>query len=236
LLRKRLGIDDGTKIVGNANFIYPPKWYVGQRTGLKAHEDVIDALGLVVRQRPDVTGVLIGGTFKGSRWYERQLQARAGKAGGGRILMTGYVPLEEIQRMWPEFAVAVHVPISENCGGVVEPLMAGVPTIAGRVGGLPEVVMDGLTGSLVGIRNPSALAKAILTVLDDEEHYRGLALTGRGLVKTMFNVERTAREIFDIYRHILEGSCSRPEEFDSRAYLRGPSGRASSAIMTERIN
>jgi hypothetical protein len=50
------------KIVGNANFMYPPKWYLGQRIGLKAHEDVIDALGLVTKQRSDVLGVLIGGT------------------------------------------------------------------------------------------------------------------------------------------------------------------------------
>src|SRR5689334_23098588 len=42
LLRQRYGIADNMKIVGNANFIYPPKWYLGQRVGLKAHEDVID--------------------------------------------------------------------------------------------------------------------------------------------------------------------------------------------------
>src|ERR1035437_450540 len=150
LLRKRFGIADHMKVVGNANFIYPPKWYLGQRIGLKAHEDVIDALGLVVRQRPDVMGVLIGGTFTGSQWYERRLQARASAVGGGRILMTGYVPPEEVRRVWPDFDVAVHVPTSENCGGVVEPLLATVPTIAGRVGGLPDVVIDGLPGTLVG--------------------------------------------------------------------------------------
>jgi glycosyltransferase involved in cell wall biosynthesis len=236
LLRKRYGIADHMKIVGNANFIYPPKWYLGQRVGLKAHEDVIDALGLVVRQRPDVMGVLIGGTFTGSQSYERRLQARASAVGSGRILMTGYVPLEEIRRMWPDFDVAVHVPTSENCGGVIEPMLAGVPTIAGRVGGLPEVVIDGLTGKLVGIRDPHELARAVLNVLDDQEHYRGLARVGRNLVGTMFGVQRTAREVFEIYGHILDTSYPQPPEFDSMAYLRDLAGPASSEEMAHRLS
>jgi glycosyltransferase involved in cell wall biosynthesis len=236
LLRKRYGIADHMKVVGNANFIYPPKWYLGQRAGLKAHEDVIDALGLVVRQRPDVTGVLIGGTFTGSQWYECRLQARASAVGRGRILMTGYVPLEEIRRMWPDFDVAVHVPTSENCGGVVEPLLAAVPTIAGRVGGLPEVVIDGLTGKLVGIRDPQELARAVLNVLDDHEHYRGLARVGRNLVGAMFGVKRTALEVFQIYGHVLDASYPQLREFDSMAYLRDLAGSESSEEMANRLS
>jgi len=231
LLRDRYRIADHTKIVGNANFIYPPKWYLGQRTGLKAHEDVIDALGLVVRQRPDVTGVLIGGTFTGLPWYERRLRARASAVGNGRILMTGYVAAEEIRRMWPDFDVAVHVPTSENCGGVVEPLLAAVPTIAGRAGGLPEVVIDGLTGKLVVIRDPQELARAVLDVLDDPEHYRRLARAGQDLAGTMFNVRRTAREIYEIYRHILDSNHPRPPEFDSMAHVRGAAVPVSSEEM-----
>lgn len=227
LLRKRYGIPDQMKIVGNANFIYPPKWYIGQRIGLKAHEDVIDALGLVTRQRSDVMGVLIGGTFAGSESYERGLRARASVSGGDRILMTGYVPIQEIRQMWPDFDVAVHVPISENCGGVVEPLLASVPVIAGRVGGLPEVVAGGITGELVDIRDPQALARAVIQVLDSPEHYRALAGTGRELANTMFDVRRTAHEVLEIYRHILDTRYSRPPMFDSMAYLRELSGSGS---------
>lgn len=227
LLRQRYGIAPGMKIVGNANFIYPPKWYVGQRIGLKAHEDVIDALGLVVRRRPDVMGILIGGTFTDTQWYERRLQARAADVGAGRILMTGYLPQEDIVEMWADFDVAVHVPISENCGGVVEPLAAAVPTIAGNVGGLPEVVIDGRTGRLVGVRDPGKLAETLLEVLDDEPHYRKLALAGRELVGTMFEVQRTAREVFDIYGNILDPRYPRLPSFDSTAYLQTETAQTS---------
>ena len=52
------------------------------------------------------------------------------------------------------------MPISENCGGVIELLAAGVPTVASRVGGLPEVVHDGVTGWTVPWRSPGAAAAA----------------------------------------------------------------------------
>jgi glycosyltransferase involved in cell wall biosynthesis len=205
-------------VVGNANYIYPPKWFLGQRVGLKCHEDVIDALGLVLQRRSDVVGVLIGGAFGAGRLYERRLQARAQSVGNGRIRMHGLQPPAEVLDSWPHFDCAVHVPLSENCGGVIEPLFSGVPTIASRVGGLTEVVMDGLTGKTVTPRNPSELASAILEVLNNLSHYRMLAKTGQQLVRTTFDVERTAQEILQIYRHILDSSVPRPSEFDTAEY------------------
>jgi glycosyltransferase involved in cell wall biosynthesis len=107
------------------------------------------------------------------------------------------------------------VPLSENCGGVVEPLMAGVPVIAGRIGGLPEVVIDGVTGVTVPIRNPRALAVAILEVLDQPAIHRSRAALGSELVSRMFSAQRTAAEIKHIYEHVLGLTAARPSEFDS---------------------
>jgi glycosyltransferase involved in cell wall biosynthesis len=207
------------KIVGNANFMYPPKWYLGQRVGLKAHEDVIDALGLVINQRTDVLGVLIGGTAPGSVWYQRRLRERARAAGGDRILMAGYLPVEEIRQMWPDFDVAVHVPISENCGGVGEPMLAGVPTIAGRVGGLPEIIIDGLTGTLVSTRQPEELARAILQVLNSPGHYLELAKNAQRLARRMAADERLGQEVCGIYSHVLKLKEQPPCQFDPGGFL-----------------
>ncbi|HTQ55063.1 MAG TPA: glycosyltransferase family 4 protein [Bryobacteraceae bacterium] len=219
LLRARLGIASHDLVVGNISYVYGPKYYLGQRVGLKCHEDLIAALGLVLAERSDVRGLLIGGPWGGAAGYFRKLRRHADAVGRGRILMPGFLPLSEVQRCWPDFDCAIHVPLSENCGGVVEPLLAGVPVIAGRVGGLPEVVQEGLTGALVPVRNPRALAAAILRVLDQRERYRPMARSGGELVREMFDVRRTAAEVYEVYRHILDRGHPRPREFDSRAFL-----------------
>lgn len=218
-LRKRLGVADSTKIVGNINFIYPPKRFLWQRVGIKCHEDVIDALGAVLRERDDVVGVLIGSTFgTADRRYEGELRRRAERVGRGRILMPGYFGPNEVQQSWPDFDCAIHVPMSENCGGVVEPLMAGVPTIASRTGGLSEIVIDGVTGTCVPVRSPKAIASALLKVLDSPELYSRIAAAGQQLVSSVFDVERTGKEVLQVYRHILEGA-PRPREFSPRSVL-----------------
>jgi glycosyltransferase involved in cell wall biosynthesis len=212
-LRRRLGLPEHVAIVGNINFIYPPKHYLRQTVGLKCHEDVIDALGLVLAQRNDVRGVLIGATFgKAGGRYEERLRKRALAVGKGRILLPGYFAPSEVAQSWPDFDCAVHVPLSENCGGVVEPLMAGIPTIASKVGGLPEIIIENVTGRLVPPREPAALALAVLEVLADPLRARRLAANGRRLAQRMFDVRRTASEIFGIYRHLLTGA-PRPTDF-----------------------
>jgi glycosyltransferase involved in cell wall biosynthesis len=195
--------------------MYPPKRFLGQTVGLKCHEDVIDALTIVTRERPDVVGVFVGEPFRGAAWYEGKLRARALNKAGDRVRFAGYLSPLEIGSAWPDFDVAVHVPLSENYGGVLEPLLAGIPTIAGLVGGLPELVIEGVTGKTVPTRNPVALAYAVAEVLSDLPRYRELAQTGRRLVGTMFDVSRTGRDIHAIYSHLLDSSCERPAEFES---------------------
>jgi glycosyltransferase involved in cell wall biosynthesis len=219
LLRRQLGIPSSAFVAGNISYIYGPKRYLGQRSGLKRHEDLIAALGLVLRQRSDAIGILAGGPWGRAARYQDRLRRLAQRVGKGRILMPGHWSLSEVQAYWPEFDCAMHVPLSENCGGVVEPLVAGVPTIAGDVGGLPEVVMDGLTGTLVPIGNPEALADAVLKVMADPERHRAMARLGGELVGEMFDVRRTAREVYQAYCHILDRTQPPPAEFDSRAFL-----------------
>jgi glycosyltransferase involved in cell wall biosynthesis len=132
--------------------------------------------------------------------------------------MPGFVPWGDVQQIWPDMDLAIHVPLSENCGGVLEPMLCGVPVIAGNVGGLPELVLDGQTGRVVPIRKPAALADRILEAIEDLPRERKLAVRARLLVRRMFDVGRTSEEVFGIYGHLLNGTA-RPAEFDSRAEI-----------------
>jgi glycosyltransferase involved in cell wall biosynthesis len=214
-LRARLGIPHDALVVGNINMFYRPKWYLGQRIGLKAHEDVLEALRIVTSARANIYGVLAGGPWGNAQRYFERLGKRAAQLAPGRILLPGPLPPGDVLSAWQEFDCAVHVPLSENCGGVVEPLLAGIPVIAGRVGGLPEVVIDGVTGVTVPNRDPGALAAAILEVLDRPAIHRTRAARGGELVSQMFSARRTAAEIKHIYEHVLGLTAARPAEFDS---------------------
>jgi glycosyltransferase involved in cell wall biosynthesis len=101
---------------------------------------------------------------------------------------------------------------------VVEPLQAGVPVIAARVGGLPEVVMEGVTGQLVSPGDVNGLAEAISNALKQIDVMRQSAARGAALVSTMFDAARTAQEVAEVYAHVLTGS-TRPLAFDSRVFL-----------------
>jgi glycosyltransferase involved in cell wall biosynthesis len=218
-LREQLGIVNSDKIVGNVNFMYPPKYYLGQVHGLKRHEDVIDAIGMVCDRRPNLVGALIGGQWGSGTSYEERLRKRARNVAGERIHFTGRVPAKDALAAWPSFDCAVHVPQSENCGGVIEPLAYEIPVIAGKVGGLPEVVLDGFTGWVVPVGNPQVLADTIEFVLDHPQEAKKRAFLGNQLVRYMFDVKRTGSEIITIYQNVLEPNSHYPKEFNSQHYV-----------------
>lgn len=71
----------------------------------------------------------------------------------------------------------------------VEALLAGIPVVASRVGGLSEVVEDGVTGLLVPSDDPEALASALRELEGDSVLRAELAERGRADVRRRFSVE-----------------------------------------------
>ncbi len=221
-LRERLGISSTAQVVGNISYIYPPKYFLGHTIGLKGHEFVIDALAQVSKKRGDVTGVLVGGQWSGGSAYRERLMRRAQRQAGCRIRFAERVGFEAVNTLWADFDCAVHLPVSENCGGVIEPLAAEVPTVASRTGGVPEVIMDGVTGWTVPPRNAAAAANAILEALADREEAKRRTQAGKQLVLEMFDPERTGQEVAHIYQHISGAKTTAPSEFDSARRAQQP--------------
>jgi glycosyltransferase involved in cell wall biosynthesis len=199
-LREFLGIGKDVKLVGMVAYMYAPKWFLGQTRGLKGHEDFIDAIKLASLQRKDLVAVIIGGAWD-KAWYERKIRDYGKKRCGAYLTFLG--ARNDVPHLYPDLDVAVHPSHSENVGGAVESLLFGIPTIATRVGGLPEVVIDGLTGWLVPPKKPALLAATILEVLQDLDKGREMAERGRALVHQLFNVKRTAAEVADVYEQLL---------------------------------
>lgn len=201
-LREKLNIDKNCKIITNVSYMYPPKYYLGQSTGLKCHEDLIDALGMVSQER-DIVGVFVGSQWGHKTDYEEQLKKRAAKIARDRIRFLGRLSSSEISSIWAESDLAVHVPRSENCGGVVEPLLSRVPVIASKVGGIPEVIFDQKTGYLVPPRDPKALAKKICEVLDELPTAKLYAEQGNKKIYDMFDIVKNVDAVVMAYEKAL---------------------------------
>ena len=84
--------------------------------------------------------------------------------------------------------------------GVLEAMAAGVPTIATRVGGIPDAIDDGVHGLLVLPGDIDALAERIMQLLDDAALRARLGAQARERAAAMFGTERVVAQIDDLYR------------------------------------
>ena len=87
---------------------------------------------------------------------------------------------------------------------ILEAMASGLPTIATAVGGNPELVEDGVTGSLVPAANPIALAEAIKPYVIDGELARRHGHASRRTAQARFSMEAMVNSYMQVYDRVLE--------------------------------
>ena len=163
-LRTELGLPDTAIMVGMISYMYPPKKYLGQKRGIKGHEDFIEAIAIAAKKNPDIYGICIGGAWNGAVKYERSIHELA-KRLTNNVLFAG--SRTDVPKIYPELFCAVQPSHQENLGGAGQAYRYGCPIIATDTGGLPDLVIDGVTGYLVPVKNPVKMAEAILASVED---------------------------------------------------------------------
>jgi glycosyltransferase involved in cell wall biosynthesis len=86
---------------------------------------------------------------------------------------------------------------------ILEAMAAALPVVATRVGGVPEVVADGVTGLLVEPEDPEGLAAALDRVAFDEELRQRFGRAGAARVDEHFDARSTARQMVELYRKLV---------------------------------
>lgn len=87
---------------------------------------------------------------------------------------------------------------------IIENMALGNVVIASNVGGIPELIEDGVTGLLVPPKNPEALAKAIINVLEDLELRNKIKVNA--IKRAMdFDIEKTVGKIEEVYTEVSNG-------------------------------
>jgi glycosyltransferase involved in cell wall biosynthesis len=177
----------------------PVVGYLGRLSPEKGARELAEALGSPLLA--EARAVLVGdGPLRGE--VEAALAAR-GLAGRAHLL--GW--RDDAAALLPAFDVLVLPSWREGVPlAALEAFAAGVPLVASRVGGMPDVVRDGETGLLVPARDPAALAAALASLLGDADRRRAMAAAAARDVRERFSAAAMARAYLDLYRAAAAGA------------------------------
>ncbi|TVP48873.1 MAG: glycosyltransferase [Gemmatimonadales bacterium] len=164
---------------------------------VKGTKYFIEALPLIARQVPEARFLLVG------EGAEREgLMARADELGvGDRTIFTGF--RTDVDRLYSLIDVSVLTSLSEGLSiTILESMSAGIPVVATRVGGNPELVDEGRTGLLVPPRDPETFAGAVVTLLRDPARRRQMGAAGLKRAREEFSLPRVAARYQELYREV----------------------------------
>ncbi|WP_455668054.1 glycosyltransferase family 4 protein [Phocaeicola sp.] len=201
LKKEILGLKDDDILVGIVAYMYAPKKILGQKRGLKGHEDLIDAIALLKNKYPNLYCVCIGGPYNGAVKYEYKLKEYANRKVPGRILFTG--TLHSVSEVYNDLFCVIHPSLSENLGGAAESLLLGVPTISSNVGGFPDIVIDRVTGVIVPPKNPLSIANAIEGMINHTYDTESMVEEGKKRTLMLMDINNSVRTIYSIYKQII---------------------------------
>ena len=187
--RAEFRLADSEKVVGVVANFSPAKGY----------EHFLPAAKMVREAYPGVKFLLVGRMMETQKKYWQLIQQLIRQLGMEQdIVLTGHrSDIPEIMNLIDIFSLPS---VSEACPIVVlEAMACGKPVVASNVGGVPELIVDGQTGILVPPRDPEAMAKAVLYLLDHPDKAKEIGLKAREHVIRHFDIEKCVARHKELY-------------------------------------
>lgn len=174
--------------------------YVGRLDEAKGVETLLEAIPEIREKYPNIKLNIVGAGNQ-----EAQLKCRAEKLGiCESVQFFGHLPHAEVIKQYQETTLVI-VPslFPDNFPTVcIEAMAAGRPVIASKVGGIPELIIDGETGILFDSGKSKELAKKIIEVLNDRKNIQRMSHSGPLEAKQEFDAEdytdKTENKYFDL--------------------------------------
>ena len=165
-------------------------------------EYLIEAFGLLAPRYPHLRLKIAG-----EGYMLQELQALASDLGmQERVVFHGHIPHQEVPAFFASTDIAVMPTSSSESFGVaaLEASATGVPVVASRIGGVPEVVVDGVTGVLVESKNAQALADALRMLIEDEALRERMGQAGREYVLSHYRWEDNVAQMAELYVDLVQ--------------------------------
>ena len=176
---------------------------VGHLAPIKGQEEFVKAAAIVSTRRTNVAFVIAGEDKSRTGENRRQLERLINNLGlDERVHLLGWV--DNVPRLLSALDLLISPSRSEPFGlSIVEAMACGVPIIATRSEGAREILEDGVTGKLLRSGSPEELADAIVSLLDDEENRRRLAIQALEVVRDRFALESMVSATEQVYESLL---------------------------------
>jgi glycosyltransferase involved in cell wall biosynthesis len=185
--KKRLGIPEDHLLIGT----------VAAMAGHKDYPNLLRAAKKLVDRNDKVTFCAVGDGPD-----EKSVHDLADRLGlGKRFVFTGF--RTDVGNFLKSFDIFVLASYLEGLGtSILDAQAQGLPVVACRTGGIPEIVYDGINGFLVPPRDPDALMAAIEKLVVSPDTRNEFGRNAKETVKA-FSIDQTVEKNIDLYRRIL---------------------------------
>ena len=187
-LRKELGLDAATPIVGTVSILRRKK----------GHHILLDAIPEILKEVPEAVFVFAGNGPQ----EENILNKIKALELEGKVFMLGL--RHDIPDILRSIDLFVLPTLQEALGtSFIEAMAMEKPVIGTDVGGVGEVIKDGVNGYMVKASDPSDLAGTIIKVLKADQRGKMMGMQGRRMVLKNFSAEKMCEQMFALYRFLL---------------------------------
>ena len=177
--------------------------FIGALSPRKAPLDIICAAKKLSSKGHSARFIFVGSPFPGDEEYAKMIQYLPKKLGiANYVQFTGFQinPFEWLKH----FDVFVITSTQDPCPLVVfEAMELGKPVIGTNVGGIPEQVLDGETGFIIPVNNPTALAEKLQILIKNPSLRQKMGEAGRQRVTSLFEPRKMLTKILALYQEVL---------------------------------
>ena len=177
---------------------------IGRLTSIKGHIYFLQAMARVIRTVPKVKIWIVGGASASKASYKEEIEIMVRRLGLGHC--TEFLGSQrDIPAVMSTLNLMVCGSIYPEAFGrvIVEAQASGVPVVATKVGGIVDIIDEGVTGLMVPPRDPSAMAEAIIKLIKDPQLRKQLSENAYKKVQDKFNVELMVKRTLDVYKEAV---------------------------------
>ena len=177
----------------------------GQISEVKGIWEFVEAARLLCQRGAPCAFAVLGDDLKGGGVLRVQMETRVRELGlSAHVHFLGFRP--DAPALLPAFdVIAVPSHVEPLGNATLEAMAAGLPVVGSRVGGIPEMIVDGRTGILVPPRDPAALADALGRLVESCDERRAMGDAARERAGTTFNLTTHAGRLAEIFDRALAG-------------------------------